>query len=107
MLRNALAQVAIDELIFDPLFVATFFFTTGLVERQHLWRETLPNLRQQYWPTLRGAFLASALFTPVQLVSFRYLPVSTRVLVVNACDVLWYAAVSIGRHAEGGEGIAK
>jgi len=101
-LRNALAQVAIDELIFDPVFIATFFFTTGFVERQHPWHETLPNLRRQYWPTLRGAFLTSALFSPIQYVSFRYLPVRTRVLVVNTCDVLWYAAVSLGRHVEHG-----
>lgn len=103
-LRNALAQVAVDELIFDPIFIATFFFTTGLVERQHPWHETLPNLCRQYWPTLRGAFLTSALFSPIQYVSFRYLPVRTRVLVVNTCDVLWYAAVSLGRHVEHGAG---
>ena len=106
-LRNAVAQVAVDELVFDPIFIGTFFFTTGLVERQHLWRETLPNLRRQYWPTLRGAVLTSALFTPVQLFSFRYLPVQTRVLVVNTCDVLWYAAVSLGRHAERAPGGAE
>ena len=97
-LRNAVLQVSIDELIFDPLFVGLFFFSTGAVERQHPWRDTLPHLREQYWPTLRGACLTSLAFTPIQFCSFRYLPVKCRVLVVNMCDVLWYAAVSFGRH---------
>ena len=44
--------------------------------------------------------LTSAAFTPVQFYSFRYLPVRYRVLVVNVCDVLWYATVSLGRHSE-------
>ena len=60
----------------------------------------MPNLRRQYLPTLRGAFLTSAVFSPIQFYSFRYLPVSTRVLCVNLCDVAWYAAVSLGRHRE-------
>merc|ERR1711924_98242 len=90
-------QVGIDELVFDPLFVGLFFFSTGAVERQHPWKDTLPHLREQYWPTLRGACLTSLAFTPIQFCSFRYLPVKCRVLVVNVCDVLWYAAVSFGR----------
>lgn len=92
------SQVAIDEFVFDPIFVGTFFVTTGatlqppcnrhatamhlepspqlcanaaagVVERQHWRRETLPSLRRRYWPTLKGALLASALFTPVLLVT--------------------------------------
>ena len=70
-----------------------------------MWRYVcipLPELRRQYLPTLRDAFVTSAMFSPVQFYSFRYLPVSTRVLVVNCCDVAWYAAVSLGRHRERG-----
>lgn len=140
-LRNVLAQILIDEAIFDPLFIGAFFFSTGLIERQHPLRDTLPELKREYWPTLRGvslstpstqsspptlhtasphtiyaqlivriascsphvlsqAMLTSAAFTPVQFYSFRYLPVRYRVLVVNVCDVLWYATVSLGRHSE-------
>jgi len=98
-LRNVLLQVAVDELVFDPLFIGAFFFSTGLVERQRP-ADTLRELRREYWPTLRGAFLTSAAFTPIQFCSFRYLPVKSRVLVVNLCDVAWYAAVSCGRHSE-------
>jgi protein Mpv17 len=98
-LRNVALQLLIDECIFDPAFIGAFFFSTGFVERQHPWRDTLPHLRAAYWPTLRGAMLTSAAFTPIQFVSFRYLPVKCRVLVVNLCDVLWYAAVSLGRHS--------
>lgn len=99
-LRNVLMQLLVDECIFDPLFIGAFFFSTGAIERQHPWRETLPSLRAQYWPTLKGAFATSVAFTPIQFVSFRYLPVKCRVLVVNVCDILWYAAVSLGRHGD-------
>ncbi len=99
-LRHVGLQLLIDECIFDPCFIAAFFFSTGLAERQHPIRETLPTLKRQYWPTVRGAFATSVAFTPIQFVSFRYLPVRTRVLIVNLCDVLWYAAVSLGRHVE-------
>ena len=99
-MRNVLLQLAIDEFVFDPLFIGAFFFSTGAIERQHPWKETLPNLRAEYWPTLKGAFITSAAFTPIQFCSFRYLPVKCRVLVVNLCDILWYGAVSLGRHSE-------
>ena len=99
-LRHVSLQLAIDEFIFDPTFIAAYFFSTGFAERQHPIRDTLPTLRRQYWPTVCGAFATSIAFTPIQFVSFRYLPVQTRVLVVNVCDVLWYAAVSRARHVE-------
>jgi len=99
-IRNAALQVIVDECIFDPAFIAAFFFSTGFIEGQNAWTETLPNLRRQFLPTLKGAWVTSAIFTPIQFFSFRYLPVSTRVLVVNCCDVAWYAAVSLGRHRE-------
>ena len=99
-LRHVGLQLLIDECVFDPLFIGAFFFSTGAVERQYPILDTLPTLRRQYWSTLRGAFATSLAFTPIQFVSFRYLPVQTRVLVVNVCDVLWYAAVSLGRHVE-------
>ena len=102
MCISCASQVAIDEFVFDPIFVGTFFVTTGatlqppcnrhatamhlepslqlcanaaagVVERQHWRRETLPSLRRRYWPTLKGALLASALFTPVLLVTHRAL----------------------------------
>eukprot|EP00665_Eupelagonemidae_sp_cell47_P002133 gene2133-6020_t len=98
--RNTLLQVLVDELVFDPLFIGAFFFTTGAVERQHPWRETLPNLRRSYWPTLRSGLITSTLLMPVQFFSFRHLPVKLRVLVCSLGDVAWDAAVSHGRHSE-------
>eukprot|EP00322_Chrysochromulina_rotalis_P016074 CAMPEP_0115867114 /NCGR_PEP_ID=MMETSP0287-20121206/20600_1 /TAXON_ID=412157 /ORGANISM="Chrysochromulina rotalis, Strain UIO044" /LENGTH=209 /DNA_ID=CAMNT_0003321707 /DNA_START=60 /DNA_END=686 /DNA_ORIENTATION=+ len=35
--RNVLMQVAVDELLFDPIFVGAFFFSTGAVEHKHPW----------------------------------------------------------------------
>ena len=98
--RNVIMQLMVDEFVFDPLFIGAFFFSTGAIEGCHPIRETIPNWRKNYFPTLGGAILTSLAFTPVQFCSFRYLPVKFRVLVVNCCDVAWYAAVSFGRHAD-------
>lgn len=99
-LRNCAIQLTVDEFVFDPCFVAAFFFSTGIAEGQRPLEEILPTLKRQYFPTVKGAFVASLAFTPVQFISFRYLPVKCRVLVVNLCDTIWYSAVSLGRHVE-------
>uniref|UniRef100_A0A6U1B1H0 Peroxisomal membrane protein MPV17 n=1 Tax=Rhizochromulina marina TaxID=1034831 RepID=A0A6U1B1H0_9STRA len=91
-----LIQITVDELIFDPIDIATFFCTTSLIERKDL----VQRLRNDYWSTFWGGFGVSFACTPIQFISFRYMPVKTRVLVVNLCDLAWTSVVSVLSHAQ-------
>jgi len=100
--RNALVSTAIDEFICDPLDVAVYLATTSLVEGKAVG----PRLKAKYWPTLRDGLLVSVALTPLQFLSFRYLPVECRVLAVNAMDMVWMCAVSLQSHAAAPAGAA-
>ena len=67
----ALTHVAVDEFIFDPLFVLGFFFLCGAIEGKHLTREIVPQVRREYWPALRGGWMVSLLFLPLEFATFR------------------------------------
>jgi len=90
----AVAAVAVDEFVIDPIDVFLYLAFTSVVERTPV----VARVRDKYWPTLLGGLGVSLMLCPVQFISFRYLPVSTRVLVVNFCDLAWMAAVSYTSH---------
>ncbi|CAN0124416.1 unnamed protein product, partial [Heterosigma akashiwo] len=99
----AVLHVAADTFLLDPLFVCTFFLTTGLFERRPLWADTLPRLRREFPAALRGSWSVSAVCLPVQFASFRYVPVRYRVLLVNCIDLAWTATMSFFSHKESAE----
>jgi len=94
----ALLHVLADELLFDPLFVLGFFLLCGVLEGKHLVNEVIPQVQEEYWPALKGGWVVSVLFLPLEFCTFRYLPVQFRVLVVNLTDVVWTAVVSYFAH---------
>jgi hypothetical protein len=65
-----------------------------------LWRQVIPNIRNEYWSALKGGWAVSLLFLPLEFATFRFLPLSMRVLVVNLTDVAWTAVVSFFSHLE-------
>jgi hypothetical protein len=67
----AFTHVAVDEFIFDPLFVLGFFFLCGAIEGKHLTREIVPQVRREYWPALKGGWMVSLLFLPLEFATFR------------------------------------
>ncbi len=108
----AFTHVAVDEFIFDPLFVLCFFFLCGLIEGKGLKDEIVPQVQREYWSALKGGWGVSLLFLPLEFATFRCLPLRLRVLVVNLTDVVWTAVVSYFGHREhlkegGGHGQAQ
>jgi hypothetical protein len=67
----ALTHVAVDEFIFDPMFVLGFFFLCGAIEGKHLTREIIPQVKREYWPALRGGWMVSLAFLPIEFATFR------------------------------------
>ena len=93
----ALAHVMADTLLLDSVFVATTIWVTGLFEG-YSFKELFSQFRRDYVPTLRAGGLTSFLVLPLELVCFRFLPVSFRVLAVNFIDIIWDAVVSHFAH---------
>ena len=93
----AMLHVIADSILLDSFFVASKFFTTGLMEGI-----TARDLRQQFYatyiPSLQASWITSILLCPIQLSCFCYLPLRFRVLSVNIIDVVWDAVLSFMTH---------
>jgi Mpv17 / PMP22 family len=93
----AMFHVIADSVLLDSFFVASKFFTTGLMEGI-----TAHDLLQQFYatyiPSLQASWITSILLCPIQLSCFCYLPLSFRVLSVNVIDVVWDAVLSFMTH---------
>eukprot|EP00752_Nemacystus_decipiens_P015996 g14301.t1 len=94
----AASHLLIDTLVFDPIFVTSFFCVTGMLESRSLKQDVLPALRREFWPAVRGSWAVSLCFCPVQFITFRYLPLEFRVLSVNVCDIAWTSVLSYFSH---------
>lgn len=62
-----------------------------------IYRVTTKNNRE-FWPAVRGSWVVSFFFCPLQFVTFRYLPLEFRVLSVNVCDIAWTSVLSYFSH---------
>jgi hypothetical protein len=91
-----LAQVLIDEFVCDPIDVGLYLIATSIIEGKNVKQ----RLREKYWVTLLEGMAVSLALCPIQFISFRYLPVETRVLVVNICDLIWMSIVSYVAHSK-------
>ncbi len=92
----ALTHVMADCILLDAVFVMTGIVCTNLLEG----KQVIPNLRRVYWPTLKASIMTCGLLAPLQFLSFRFLPLSLRVLSVNAVDLIWNGVVSFVSHGE-------
>lgn len=96
----ALTHVMADCILLDAVFVMTGIVCTNLLEGQRFRKQVIPNLRRVYWPTLKASIMTCGLLAPFQFLSFRFLPLSLRVLSVNAVDLIWNGVISFVSHGE-------
>ena len=94
----AMVHVLFDCLALDAVFVASGIIITGLFEGHSLTNYVLPNLKRTYFAALRAALITNLCFAPVEFLSFRFLPLSLRVLSVNGVDLVWNGVVSFASH---------
>lgn len=98
----ALIHVLLDSLLLDSIFVTSAFWITGLLEGY-----SFSQLREQYkrdiGGTLKASWLTSLFLLPVEVVCFRYLPVTYRVLAVNVLDIVWDTVISFMSHKTRGK----
>ena len=92
------AHVMADALLLDSVFVALNMLVTGVLEGYRLRDDIIPQFQADYMGTLKASLGMSAVIAPYQLVCFRFLPASLRVLGVNFSDVAWDGVVSYKNH---------
>lgn len=77
-----------------PHFVSKGFVTSLYFARCFLF----PVCGREYWPAIRSTWALSLVFSPLQYLTFRYLPLELRVLSVNASDAVWTFVLSYFSH---------
>ncbi|PJF16562.1 Peroxisomal membrane protein [Paramicrosporidium saccamoebae] len=87
-------KLAMDTFVFDPLYLSLFFTITSVMEGRRL-NEVGKKLREDLGKTW---LVDIAVWTPIQTVNFRFVPVLYQALVVQSCNVGWNAYLSYVQH---------
>lgn len=87
-------KLAMDTIIFDPLYLSLFFTATSVMEGRRL-AEVGEKLRMDLGKTW---LVDIAVWTPIQTVNFRFVPVLYQALVVQSCNIGWNAYLSYVQH---------
>ena len=105
-------QVLVDALFMDSIMVATAIMTTSFLEgsntttnnnnksssNKNAFRTILQDLKVSYLPACKASWISSVFWSPVQLLSFKYVPLPFRVAAVNLQDIAWFATISYMSH---------
>jgi hypothetical protein len=85
-----LAKVAADMIIFDPPYLGLFFsYSTLMTDGK------VDGIKSRLSHEFTNTYLADILiWTPIQLLNFRYLPVLYQPILVNGVNVFWNAYLS-------------
>lgn len=83
-----------DTILFDPLYLTLFFTATSLMEGRTL-EEILRKLKEDLVKTY---CVDVAVWTPIQTMNFRWVPVIYQPLVVQSCNIGWNAYLSHVQH---------
>lgn len=100
-------QVLVDAILMDSVFVATVIIAGAVLEGRG--DGILEEMRSSYIPAVKAPWKSSLFWSPVQLLSFKYVPLHFRVVAVNLQDIAWSATISCMahrcRHVSHGKGI--
>jgi len=83
-----------DTFIFDPIYLSIFFTATSLMEG----RSNSEIIRKLKEDLLHTYLVDIAVWTPIQTINFRWVPVIYQPLVVQFCNIGWNAYLSFVQH---------
>ncbi|KAI9137117.1 hypothetical protein BKA69DRAFT_1128510 [Paraphysoderma sedebokerense] len=92
--KMSLQKVIADMFIFDPPYLAFFFITTNVMSG-YTFQQSTERMKRDALPTY---WVDVAVWTPIQFLNFRFIPVSYQPLVVNGVNVFWNAYLSYVKH---------
>ncbi|KAG0043031.1 Protein required for ethanol metabolism [Gryganskiella cystojenkinii] len=88
--KSLLGRVAVDQFMFAPCFIASFFVGQGLLAGQDL--KTIQGRLEKGYP---GALKSNYMVWPaVQLLNFWFVPLQHRLMVVNTFALGWNTYLS-------------
>eukprot|EP00179_Madagascaria_erythrocladioides_P018481 CAMPEP_0198340950 /NCGR_PEP_ID=MMETSP1450-20131203/46050_1 /TAXON_ID=753684 ORGANISM="Madagascaria erythrocladiodes, Strain CCMP3234" /NCGR_SAMPLE_ID=MMETSP1450 /ASSEMBLY_ACC=CAM_ASM_001115 /LENGTH=196 /DNA_ID=CAMNT_0044045945 /DNA_START=57 /DNA_END=644 /DNA_ORIENTATION=+ len=94
MMRFVALKIAADQLVFEPPFLALFFFSTGLMQG-----DSVSTVARRIKQDGVSTYLVDCCVWPAaQFVNFRYVPVMYQALVVNGVSVGWTTFLSWFSH---------
>ena len=93
---DAMKKVAMDQTIFAPCIIATFFTTTGLLFGKTQ-AEIESKFRNQYLKTLLTNYY---IWPAIQTINFNFVPLQHRVFVVNFVAIFWNTYLSWAANKE-------
>ena len=89
-------RVAVDQLLFSPIFLPTFLSGLWLLEGK-----TAEQILQALQHTVPTAIVANwALWVPAQAINFRFVPGKYQVLFSNIAGFIWNTYLSYTAHSE-------
>jgi hypothetical protein len=89
--KNAIARMAVDQLIWAPVGIPLYYFVMSLLEMRPL-NETKEKLKKNWWPTLKANWMVWPAF---QLVNLGFVPVQHQLLSVNLISIAWNTYLSL------------
>mmetsp|Transcript_6915 Transcript_6915/g.15203 ORF Transcript_6915/g.15203 Transcript_6915/m.15203 type:complete len:352 (+) Transcript_6915:185-1240(+) len=96
MYFNAFLHVLFDQVVMAFPYVAGMMIVTGVVEGHG---STLAEeLENEYMNNVHASWYAAMGLAPIQFITFRFLPITLRVLAVNLIDVIWVMFMSYSTH---------
>jgi len=94
-MRAVLLKVAADQFVFSPAFYVAFFSAMPLMEGKP-WSNAISNVVDRLPPTYAVDF---CVWPAAQILNFRYVAATHRVLYVGAVSVFWNCFLSYMQHS--------
>lgn len=84
----------LDVIIFDPFYLSFFFAVTGTMEGS-----SIKDIKQKLDLDLKSTYIADiAVWVPIQLANFRYVPVVYQPMVAQGASLFWNTFLSWVQH---------
>lgn len=82
---NAVKKMLVDQLLFSPVFVASFLTSLAFLQRRP-WNDTKRMLRTDYVPIMTTGYM---MWPAAQLVNFHLVPLNYRLLFASGVGLVW------------------
>jgi len=91
---QALKKTLVDETLFGPVYLASFFVSIGILEGMNS-QQIVQKIKKDFWPTF---LMDMVVWPPAQTINFYFVPPAYRVLYISFISLFWNAYLSMVQH---------